>query len=147
MPERVFSEFGMVLNLEQRADTRNRIQLGTRRDRFGNALPHLSLTWSDAEQARLDRLRELLHEWFASAGLGTLRFERGRRPDLSAHHHAGTTRMSERPEDGVVNPNGEVFGLDNLYVAGASVMPTAGFANPTLTVVALALRLAERLRS
>jgi choline dehydrogenase-like flavoprotein len=144
-PDRVFTEFGMVLNLEQRPEWQNRVQLGDRRDRFGNQLPHLCLHWSDAEQARLDRLRGLLGEWFASAGLGSLRFERGRRPDLSAHHHAGTTRMSDRADDGVVNTHGVVFGVENLYVTGASVMPTAGFANPTLTIVALALRLAQHL--
>ncbi len=145
LPARRFAVFGMVLNLEQRPDPRNRIQLGARRDRFGNPLPHLSLEWSPDEQVRLDRLRGLLGEWFRGAGLGALRYEHGRRPDLSAHHHAGTTRMAERPGDGVVDPDGAVFGLDNLYVTGASVMPTAGFANPTLTVVALALRLARHL--
>ncbi|MDH4169626.1 MAG: GMC family oxidoreductase, partial [Acidimicrobiia bacterium] len=58
----------------------------------------------------------------------------------SAHHHAGTTRMSVRPEDGVVDPRGAVHGVDNLFVAGASVFPTAGYANPTLTAMALGCR-------
>ncbi len=144
-PDRALAEFGMVVNLEQRPDPRNRIQLGARNDRFGNALPHLSLEWSAEEQARLDRLRELLHNWFRIAALGTLRLERGRWPDLSAHHHAGTTRMARRQQDGVVDPDGAVFGLENLYITGGSVMPTAGFVNPTLTIVALALRLARHL--
>jgi choline dehydrogenase-like flavoprotein len=47
--------------------------------------------------------------------------------------------------DGVVDPNGRVFGVDNLYLAGASVFPSAGFANPTLTIVALARRLGRHL--
>ncbi len=144
-PGRVFTEFGMVLNLEQRPDAQNRIALSTRHDRFGNPLPLLSLKWSDEEQARLDRLRDCLAEWFRGAGLGTLRFERGRRPDLSAHHHAGTTRMATHEHNGVVDAHGAVFGVENLYVSGGSVMPTAGFANPTLTIVALALRLAQHL--
>ena len=55
--------------------------------------------------------------------------------------------MAARPEDGVVDPDGAVFGLDNLYVAGASVFPTAGYANPTLTVVAMARRLARHLEA
>ena len=51
--------------------------------------------------------------------------------------------MADDPSAGVVDPQARVFGLENLYVAGASVFPTAGFANPTLTIVATALRLAR----
>ena len=47
--------------------------------------------------------------------------------------------------DGVVDRDGRVFGVDNLFLAGACVFPSAGTSNPTLTVVALALRLADRL--
>lgn len=62
-------------------------------------------------------------------------------------HHMGTTRMSEGPDRGVVDPDCRVHGMGNLYVAGSSVFPTGGAANPTLTIVALALRLGDRLRS
>jgi choline dehydrogenase-like flavoprotein len=58
----------------------------------------------------------------------------------------GTTRMAESPGRGVVDSDCRVFGLENLYVAGSSVFPTSGLANPTLTLVALALRLGDRLR-
>ena len=61
-------------------------------------------------------------------------------------HYIGTTRMSDDPREGVVDRNCAVHGMENLYVAGSSVFPTAGQANPTLTIVALALRLANRLR-
>ena len=60
-------------------------------------------------------------------------------------NHAGTTRMARDPRHGVVDPDGRVHGTRNLFVCGASVFPTAGFANPTLTIVALALRLADHL--
>ena len=53
--------------------------------------------------------------------------------------------MSDDPRSGVVDRNGRVHGVDNLYVAGSSVFPCAGHANPTLTIVALSLRLADRL--
>jgi len=53
--------------------------------------------------------------------------------------------MGNDPEDAVVDRRGRVFGLENLYVAGAATFPTSGATNPTLTVVALALRLAEHL--
>jgi choline dehydrogenase-like flavoprotein len=61
-------------------------------------------------------------------------------------HTAGTTRMSDDPKLGVVNSNCRVHGVAGLYVAGASVFPTIGHANPTLMIVALAIRLADRIK-
>lgn len=140
-PERAFDRFDIVLNLEHRPHPDNRVELGTRLDRFANPLPRLWLHWADDEQESLERLRRLLHEWFRTARIGELMFVPGHRPNLSAHHHAGTTRMARDPRDGPVDPDGRVFGVDNLYVTGASVFPSAGFANPMLTIVALARRI------
>jgi len=61
-------------------------------------------------------------------------------------HHMGTTRMHRDGSLGVVNEDCRVHGVANLYVAGSSVFPTAGAANPTLTITALALRLADHLK-
>ena len=61
-------------------------------------------------------------------------------------HHMGTTKMSATPQTGVVDPDCRVHGLGNLYVAGSSVFPTSGYANPTLTLIALAYRLADHLK-
>jgi choline dehydrogenase-like flavoprotein len=144
-PAKLFDRFQVILNLEQRPHQRNRVELSTRRDRFGNPLPRLLLQWTDEEQAGLEELRGLLREWFHVAELGELVTDEGRRPNLNAHHHAGTTRMAHDPRDGVVDVNGRVFGVDNLYLAGASVFPSAGYANPTLTIVALARRLGRHL--
>ena len=60
-------------------------------------------------------------------------------------HHMGATRMSARPEDGFVDIDCRVHGVDNLYIAGSSVFPTSGYANPTLTIIALAARLGDHL--
>lgn len=60
-------------------------------------------------------------------------------------HHLGTTRMSGKPEDGVVDENLKVHSVDNLYVVGASVFPNAGISNPTFTIITLSIRLAEHL--
>lgn len=60
-------------------------------------------------------------------------------------HHMGATRMSARHEDGIVDPNLRLHKVDNLYIASCSVFPTSGYANPTLTLVALATRLADHL--
>jgi choline dehydrogenase-like flavoprotein len=64
-----------------------------------------------------------------------------------ARHHMGTTRMHADPRRGVVDADCRVHGIANLYVAGSSVFPTSGAANPTLTIVALALRLAGHLQN
>ena len=61
-------------------------------------------------------------------------------------HHMGTTRMHRDPRHGVVDADCRVHGLANLFVAGSSVFPTGGYVNPTLTLVALALRLADHLK-
>lgn len=64
-----------------------------------------------------------------------------------ASHHIGAARMSSDPRRGVVDGECKVHGVRNLFVAGSAVFPTSGHANPTLTVVALAIRLAEHLRA
>jgi choline dehydrogenase-like flavoprotein len=71
-------------------------------------------------------------------------------PDIAVEiadsiHHMGTTRMGRTPDDGFVDENLRVFGVENLHLVGAPVFPTTGFANPTLTAVALALRLGDHL--
>ena len=66
--------------------------------------------------------------------------------DLEASHHLGTTRMGDEPTGSVVDRNCRVHQLENLFVAGGSVFPTSGCANPTYTICALSIRLAEHLR-
>ena len=140
-PPAGFADFKLILNLEQRPRSENRIELSDRTDRFGNPLPRLFLAWTIQEQHELERARALIGDSLAAAGIGRLVSKEGSRPDMSAHHHAGTTRMADSPDGGVVDRDGRVFGLENLFVAGASVFPTAGFANPMLTIVAMAVRL------
>jgi choline dehydrogenase-like flavoprotein len=62
-------------------------------------------------------------------------------------HHMGTTRMSSDPRSGVVDADCRVHGMANLFVASSSVFPTSGFANPTLTILALALRIADHVKT
>jgi len=62
------------------------------------------------------------------------------------YHHMGTTRMARDPKHGVVNEDCRVHGMENLFIGGSSVFPTVGHANPTLTIVALSLRLADHLK-
>lgn len=62
-------------------------------------------------------------------------------------HHMGTTMMSDKSIDGVVDKNCKLHDIDNIYIAGSSVFPTYGFANPTLTIIALGIRLADHLKA
>ncbi len=64
---------------------------------------------------------------------------------IGGYHHMGTTRMADDPANGVVDGEGRVHGVVNLHVVGSSVFPTSGWANPTLTIIALAIRTADRL--
>jgi choline dehydrogenase-like flavoprotein len=64
---------------------------------------------------------------------------------IGGYHHMGTTRMSDSPSQGVVDANCRIHDYANLYIAGSSVFPTGGWANPTLTILALTNRLAEHL--
>lgn len=66
---------------------------------------------------------------------------------IAGYHHMGGTRMSADPATGVVDADCRVHGYANLFIAGSSVFPTSGWANPTLTLVALALRLGDHLAS
>jgi len=66
---------------------------------------------------------------------------------LFGNHHMGATRMGKDERTGVVDANGLVFGTQNLFVAGSSLFPTSGHANPTFTIVSLALRLADHLKA
>jgi choline dehydrogenase-like flavoprotein len=61
-------------------------------------------------------------------------------------HHMGTTRMGADPKTSVVDKDCRTHQVTNLYIAGSSVFPTAGDSNPTLTIVALAHRLADTLK-
>jgi choline dehydrogenase-like flavoprotein len=142
---RAFGGFSVLLNVEQSPHPENRVTLSARRDSLGVPLPALHWSWREDDHRRLERLRAIVAEDLGA--IGTMTVDTNARPDPNAHHHAGTTRMHDDPKLGVADRHGRVHGTDNLFVAGASTFPTAGFANPMLTIVALSVRLARHLRS
>lgn len=148
--DRRFSSFEVILHTEQAPDPENRITLGDRRDAFGNPLPRLHWRWTERDIDSVQRAQALFQREVARAGLGTyVPWSRDGKPLLhhpGLHHHISTTRMDRDPRKGVVDEHSRVHGVGNLFVAGFSVFPTGGYINPTLTVVALALRLADRIR-
>jgi len=144
-PRRRSDAVELLINLEQAPDRENRIALGIERDRFDMPKPEVHWRWRELDRQGLARIRTILAREIERSGLGRITFDPDSALDPGAHHHMGTTRMHRDPEWGVVTEDGRVHGVANLFVAGSSIFPTGGFANPTLTVVALALRLAEHL--
>jgi len=136
---------------EQLPDPRNRVTLTSARDALG--LPRLRLEWrmSQREQSWARQHIDLLASAFRTCGVGEVRdlsVDRARPFDerLDFGNHAiGTTRAARDPRQGVVDGDGRVFGIDNLYVAGSSVFPTSSHLPPTLSLVALAIRLGAHL--
>ncbi len=115
-------------------------------------MPRVRLDWSFMAEDfdRLEASIAALSAALGTDGKGRLCFPVTREQLLSildpARHHIGTTRMHPDPEQGVVDADCRVHGLSNLYIAGSSVFPTAGIANPTLTLIALAMRLSDHLK-
>jgi choline dehydrogenase-like flavoprotein len=144
----------LLVDLEPAPDPQNRILLADDRDALG--LRRVKTDWRHGEQEHRTavRLASLVAAEFARVGIGRTRLEPWLRDErVSAvdafegvPHYMGTTRMSDDPREGVVDRNCAVHEMENVYVAGSSVFPTAGQANPTLTIVALALRLAKHLK-
>ena len=139
------TRYRVLIDLEQGPHPENRIFLTERQDALGRPQASLHWRWRREDQTNLERLRVLVARELERAGAGKVRVIGEQAPDPNAHHHAGTTRMHPDPERGVVDEQLRFHGIENLFVAGASVFPTAGFANPTLTSIALALRLADHL--
>ncbi len=146
---------GLVIDAmaEQRPDPDSRITLSHRTDGLGVPLPRAD--WRIDQQARhsMVRLGHLLAAEFPRVGLPSPVLEDWVAEDrpqdgviIDMGHTAGTTRMSDDPKLGVVDSNCRVHGVAGLYVAGGSVFPTCGHANPTLMIVALAIRLADRIK-
>ena len=142
--------FAMCCMAEQMPSRESRVRLCDDRDPLGQ--PQAALDWrlAPADRASVVRTLRVMDELVATAGLGRVELH-----DDDAtwarltggHHHMGTTRMHADPARGVVDSDGRVHELRNVYVAGTSVFPTSGCANPTLTAVALTLRLADHLRA
>ncbi|WP_245836832.1 FAD-dependent oxidoreductase [Sphingopyxis indica] len=149
----------LMIRGEQAPNPESRVVLSDRRDELGQQGADLSwqLSALDKHTARVfarvfndeasrlydgfvvpsEWLSELGHAWPVDPTVGN--------HPIAGYHHMGGTRMSDDPKRGVVDPHCGVHGTNNLHIAGSSVFCTAGWANPTFTITALALRLADKL--
>lgn len=135
---------------EMAPNPESRITLTQENDAIG--LPKVRLDWKlrDRDAQSMRRTLQLMGSALGADGWGRMQITAT--PDdpwqrlRGGHHHMGTTRMADSVADGVVDRDCQVFGVPGLYIAGSSVFSTSGACNPTLSLVALALRLADHLQ-
>ncbi|UWR01208.1 GMC family oxidoreductase (plasmid) [Rhodobacteraceae bacterium S2214] len=125
------------------------VHLVAEKDMFGQHRVALDWQLTDMEMQTVKRASELLIHEIGRLGIGRAWTE-VLRDDYTwpayvgrGKHHCGTTRMSADPKTGVVDADCRVHGMSNLYICSCSVFPTMGYANPTLTIGALAIRMAD----
>ncbi|MEM7169881.1 MAG: GMC oxidoreductase [Pseudomonadota bacterium] len=142
---------------EQEPVESNRVALGEEKDRFGIPRPVLHWRRSELDRKTFRSVALAIGKYFAGGQVGRLKLDDwvlseelkfscdggGHCP--GGYHHTGGTRMAHSSASGVVDPNCRVFGTKNLYVAGSSVFPSAGYCNPTMSIVQISLRLGDHL--
>ena len=143
------TQVSVTNHCEQVPDRESRVYLSEERDALN--MNRLVLDWKVGPEVTrtLTRLHQLLDVHLRNKGFGRCANDCSQQHDVSyldAAHHMGTTRMSGSARSGVVDANCKVHGVENLFIAGSSVFPTSGHANPTWTIVALTLRLCDHLK-
>jgi choline dehydrogenase-like flavoprotein len=138
----------VFMGVEQAPNRDSRVSLVRDKDLLGMNKAELDFRLDKSDAEAVNASADHFARVFSASGLGRVKLEQGFWPPKAPEygsHHMGTTRMSLDPRDGVVDPDCRVHGVDNVFVAGSSVFPTYGYAQPTWTIVCLALRLAETL--
>jgi hypothetical protein len=145
--------YGLQFHSEQWPNPDNRITLSNQTDRLGVPIANIGYHFHERDAVSILRAHEALADWLSRSGLGTLthRYAPEERAGeilgqaKQGPHQIGMTRMGLSEGEGVVDADLRTFSAPNLFVASSSVLPTSSQANPTLTAIALALRLAETL--
>jgi choline dehydrogenase-like flavoprotein len=144
--------YSLDFHAEQQPNPDSRITLGDARDALGMARIKIDWRYTRNDVDTVSRALALLAGDLRASGVGTFDYDPEEvelemtRYGAYGGHHMGTARMGEDPKRSVVDPHCRVHGVNNLFIASAATFPTSSQANPTLTVVALALRLAEHLK-
>ncbi len=137
--------------MEMEPIAENRLTLSETLDANGQPIPLIKIATTARDRKSIIELHRIFGEEMERAGIGRLESDLSKIdpwPIVSdASHHIGGTIMGSDPKRSVVDTNLKVHSVDNLYICSSSVFPTSGNANPTYTIVALAIRLAEYLRN
>lgn len=145
------NKFSLEINVEQCPLPESRVTLGDTADRFGTPRVVIDWRYSDRDIDAVKSFLDLLKQELVRLELGNLEYSEDRleaemlRFGAYGGHHIGTARMGNDPATSVVDRDCKVHDVDNLYIAGSAVFPTSSQANPTLTITALAVRLARHL--
>jgi choline dehydrogenase-like flavoprotein len=145
--------YSLDFHAEQEPNAASRVSLSDARDELG--MQRLLVDWRYTRQdiGTVSEAVRLLAADLQSSGVGVFEYDpdsvelESTRYGAYGGHHLGTARMGNDPRTSVVDANCRIHGIDNLFVAGGAVFPTSSQANPTLTIVALALRLGAELKA
>jgi choline dehydrogenase-like flavoprotein len=136
---------------EQSPNLQSRIRLSEEKDNLGRNRIQLDWRLAPMDIRSIIRSQEIIDAELRRAGLGRLQIALHDETEVQGveggWHHMGTTRMHVKASQGVVDADCRVHGMDNLFIAGPSVFPTSGYANPVLTIVALSIRMADKLKT
>lgn len=142
--------FQLDHRIEQAPNPESRVVLSTELDELGTPKADLKWTLNSLDYKTFKLGQDKIVNEMSRIGVGRFIVEE-MNPELiesrvaGHYHHIGTTRMSYGKEDGVVDKNCKVHDVDNLYVAGSSIFPTAGYSGPTMMILAFSIRLADHL--
>ena len=151
-PDKMFNyPFMPIINIraEQQPRKANSVSLSAEKDELGMQKVKLVNNITPQEIENYMKSLQILGKslGLSSRNISRLQLNFNKESVINgAPHHMGTTRMSKNPSNGVVDINCKIHSLDNLFIAGSSVFPTVGYANPTFTIVALALRLSDHIK-
>jgi len=143
--------YSLGCGMELAPDPDRRLTLTDEKDALGLPRLKLDMRIADADFALYCKTLTEFGRQLLASKTGMLRINYQHREQwLGAmdwgNHHLGTTRMSDDPKHGVVDADGKVHGMDNLFIAGSSVFPSYSASNPTLNLLALTLRLGDHLK-
>jgi choline dehydrogenase-like flavoprotein len=149
--EKKYDRLNLLAIVEQIPFRDNRVTLTDEIDALGCPRAKIHYEFSKDDIASVKRVQEILGEALTETGLGTYDPPKESaeviRQQTGIHHMMGTTRMSEDPKEGVVDRDCRIHGFRNIFIAGSATFATGSYANPTLTNIALSLRISEKVQT
>jgi choline dehydrogenase-like flavoprotein len=154
--ENIYKAYQLRTRIEQAPNPNSRIFLDHEKDSLGMQRANLNWILTSFEKRSIRKIHDIIGQQIGISDIGRIKLLNFLQdetdeswPEFTSggFHHMGTTRMSNNPKKGVVNANCKLHGINNLYVAGSSCFTTSGAVNPTLTLVALSLRLSDHLKN
>ncbi len=149
------AKFQIGLTSEQEPDPESRVMLSEQKDALGIPLSNIKWKPTDLTHYSIRQFSTILQNEFRNLGLGELKLEpwvcensiTWKQNITDQYHHMGTARMSNSARSGVVDSDCRVHNIENFYIGSSAVFPTSGHSNPTLTIIALCMRISDKIKS